>query len=181
MKNEIGKKIKIARIKKDISQKELAQMMGKPASQIAFYENGNKKPKYDMLLNIAKTLEIPLSELLPEQDYIKDQYTYEYVQEILQNIYEMVSFLDNDEIINLKNQINEIIEQYLPSNEKEKLLYTINGLIGRISISDLETIQTIAKDYVENKKVDNFKNMILEHKNISEEEATKITKKILKK
>lgn len=34
----------------------------------------------------------------------------------------------------------------------KKLLYTINGLIEKNSISDLKTIQLIANDYIENKK-----------------------------
>jgi transcriptional regulator with XRE-family HTH domain len=61
-------KIREIRIKKDMSQSELARRSGHAVSTIHGIENGdNKNPSFKMIGDIAKVLGIPLDELYQER------------------------------------------------------------------------------------------------------------------
>lgn len=53
-----------ARIKKNISQQELAEMLGTTAATISRYENGIHKPQGKTAIKLSKILEIPLEEII---------------------------------------------------------------------------------------------------------------------
>ncbi|MBS5927552.1 MAG: helix-turn-helix transcriptional regulator [Clostridium sp.] len=59
---EIGEKIKASRQKKQMSREELAKKVGLSKFAIIKYEQGQRIPKVDILLKIAKALDIPSHE-----------------------------------------------------------------------------------------------------------------------
>lgn len=60
----LGKRIKEIRLSKQLTQFELASILGKDHSSIARIESGRINPSYLYLLEIAQGLEISISELL---------------------------------------------------------------------------------------------------------------------
>lgn len=56
--------LKLARVKKDLTQKQLAALLGVSASTINRIETGKQVLRVDMLNKLADTLEIPVNELL---------------------------------------------------------------------------------------------------------------------
>lgn len=60
----LGKRIKQIRQSKDLTQTQLAHLLGKDQQSIQRLESGNINPSYIYLLEIAKGLNIEISELL---------------------------------------------------------------------------------------------------------------------
>ncbi len=58
----VGDKIRIARVSKGLSQAELSQKLGlgKTGERISQYENGARKPKEDLLQQLAKELDVSI-------------------------------------------------------------------------------------------------------------------------
>ena len=56
--------LKLARIKKNLTQKQLAELVGVSSSTINRIETGNQIPKVDILLKLAEILEVSVEELL---------------------------------------------------------------------------------------------------------------------
>lgn len=54
--DRIGRRIRAIRVEKGLSQAELGQAMGLTADRIQKYENGARKPKFDMLKQFAYVL-----------------------------------------------------------------------------------------------------------------------------
>ena len=64
LKKEIGKKIKFLREQKGWSQSDLARACEKDRQAIEKIENGKVNPTVFSLLEISKSLSVPLSELV---------------------------------------------------------------------------------------------------------------------
>lgn len=62
---KLGEQIKRMRIKKGITQGELAASVGSTISSISNYERGRRTPPYPVLYAIAEALEAPLQEFMP--------------------------------------------------------------------------------------------------------------------
>lgn len=60
MKDEVRSIIKEARIKRNLSQSELASMIGKKQSHISYLENGKRRINVEVVEEIAQVLEIDL-------------------------------------------------------------------------------------------------------------------------
>ena len=56
--------LKLARIKKNLTQKQLAELVGVSSSTINRIETGKQILKIDMLNKLAEILEIPVNDLL---------------------------------------------------------------------------------------------------------------------
>ena len=56
--------LKLARIKKNLTQKQLAELVGVSSSTINRIETGKQITKVDMLLKLAEILEVSAEELL---------------------------------------------------------------------------------------------------------------------
>ncbi len=56
--------LKLARIKKNLTQKQLAELVGVSSSTINRIETGKQVLKLDMLSKLAEVLEIQVNELL---------------------------------------------------------------------------------------------------------------------
>lgn len=63
-----GKKIKIERIKKDISQEKLAELSGLHRTTLGTIENGKNSPTLDSIARIANALDLTLAEMVTFDD-----------------------------------------------------------------------------------------------------------------
>jgi DNA-binding XRE family transcriptional regulator len=63
---KLGKKIKLARVEKDLNQVELAELIEAKQKSISGYETGTTVPSIETLLKIAKILEKPVNYFLDE-------------------------------------------------------------------------------------------------------------------
>ena len=63
-----GEKIRAARKRAGLTQKELAEKLGVTGSLIGIYETDRRKPKNDTLDRIASALGVPFVELLSDED-----------------------------------------------------------------------------------------------------------------
>ena len=61
---DIGKRIKIARIRGDITQEKLAEAVNISSSHLSNIETGNARVSLSTLVHIANVLDVPLSDLL---------------------------------------------------------------------------------------------------------------------
>ena len=67
MTNEIGNKIREARLQAGLKQKELAQKIGVSESRISQYEKGSQNPRIGTLIKLADALGISLKSLCGDQ------------------------------------------------------------------------------------------------------------------
>ena len=63
----IGKRIKEARLKKNLNQEELAKLIGVTASAIGNYENGVSHPKESVLYKLFEALEVEPNYLFQDE------------------------------------------------------------------------------------------------------------------
>lgn len=63
----IGLRLKHARNRKNISQEKLAELLNMSRTQLAYLETGARGPSLEVLIDIANTLKVPISELLADQ------------------------------------------------------------------------------------------------------------------
>ena len=61
---KLGENLKKMRIKKDISQIELARLLGVDRSFVSNIENGKNNPTLSTITNLAQTLGVSTNELL---------------------------------------------------------------------------------------------------------------------
>jgi len=61
---EFGKKVKIERIKKDISQEQLAEMAELHRTTLGGIENGKNMPNLETIAKLANALELSLPEMV---------------------------------------------------------------------------------------------------------------------
>lgn len=60
----LGKNIKLERIRKDLSQEQLAEKVGVATRTISLIENGLQHPKFFLVVKIAQCLKININTLL---------------------------------------------------------------------------------------------------------------------
>ncbi len=65
-KKKLGKKIKLARIEKDLSQDQLAELIKAKQKSISRYETGIALPSLETLERMTRTLQKPFSYFLDE-------------------------------------------------------------------------------------------------------------------
>jgi len=68
--NAIGQNIKNCRMRKGMSQEELALKSRVGAQTIERYENGEQVPNLQTVLKISTVLDVPASELMGQQIYV---------------------------------------------------------------------------------------------------------------
>ena len=64
MSNDVGTALKNLRLKRNISQKKLAEQVGLTQQAIALIENGKRKVDFDLFLNIVDKLDYPIDEVI---------------------------------------------------------------------------------------------------------------------
>ncbi|GAB4072680.1 hypothetical protein GCM10028778_04350 [Barrientosiimonas marina] len=68
MNEAIGKRIKQERKKKNVTQKELGNLIGVKHNTISSYESGTNAPEQNAIFKIAKALDIQIDDLFPDID-----------------------------------------------------------------------------------------------------------------
>lgn len=71
--NTIGDKIKIARLKKNLTQPQLARLLGTSSSYVSQLETGYRIPASDTLVGLAASLGISISYLLEDKIQAKKE------------------------------------------------------------------------------------------------------------
>ncbi|MFG5562688.1 XRE family transcriptional regulator [Enterococcus sp. DIV1444a] len=68
----IGNRIKFYRVKRKMTQEELANRLGTKKATISNYETGYRSPQQDMLFELARVLEISINDLFPATQKSKE-------------------------------------------------------------------------------------------------------------
>ena len=61
---EFGKRLKMLRTNKKLTQQQLADRLGVAKSVVSYYESGDRFPSYDVLIKIARTFHVTTDYLL---------------------------------------------------------------------------------------------------------------------
>lgn len=67
--NYIGKKIKVLRIERGYSQRELGRVLGFCNQTVSFWESGQREPDLDTLVLLADFFEVSTDFLLGRKEY----------------------------------------------------------------------------------------------------------------
>lgn len=67
----IGEKIKFYRLKKDLNQDELAEMLGTTKQTVSRYEKGDRQANQDILFELAKIFNISIDDFFPERNTVQ--------------------------------------------------------------------------------------------------------------
>ncbi|TQI66226.1 helix-turn-helix transcriptional regulator [Clostridium sp. KNHs216] len=82
MNNKFGDRLKQIRLDRNMSQEELAQLLGTSKQVISRYEKNQRTPKITVANEYANKLDVPLNTLLgddsvqPDKDITFDDFTY---------------------------------------------------------------------------------------------------------
>ena len=66
--NVFGRRLRAARTERGLEQQQLAEKAGLPPSSISHFEKGARKPSFDNLRNLAKSLDVTTDYLLGRVD-----------------------------------------------------------------------------------------------------------------
>lgn len=61
-------RLRISRLAKGLTQEELAELIGKTTEHVSFLERAERSPSFELLLDLARVLEIPVASLLDDQE-----------------------------------------------------------------------------------------------------------------
>lgn len=70
----LGKRIKEARIRKDLTQEKFAEIISVSTIYISHLENGSKSPSLETLIKISNTLEVSIDYLLANNLHTSTEY-----------------------------------------------------------------------------------------------------------
>lgn len=79
---------KYLRQRQNLTQVELADKLGVSKSTISMYENGNRKPEYEMLEKIADFFNVDMNFLTAREDLDDHYYTDPEARELANQIYQ---------------------------------------------------------------------------------------------
>ena len=109
---DIGEKIKAFRLKKDLSQKDVALAVGIDRAQYSRIENGKVEPTISSLKKIANALGIQLVDIFKKEDSLEV------------NSFDK-SFVDKMKLI---DELDEI--------EKKSIFHIVDGLVSKKRLKD---------------------------------------------
>ena len=76
----LARRIGELRIKKGLSQSQLAEMLHVSASTIGMYEQGRRTPSIDMLVELSNAFDVSLDYLITGTDYFYTDATFKMAQ-----------------------------------------------------------------------------------------------------
>ena len=137
----IGNTIKLLRMDKNISQKDLAKKLDMPASTLANYEKNFREPKLETLKKISGFFNMNLSEFLALVDSLDKLNNSEQDEFTISKTANKKEAKLNAQILTLQKKIqeqenkfqekeNKIEEQKRIIKEQEKQLKTIQDILG---------------------------------------------------
>ncbi|MBC2369360.1 helix-turn-helix transcriptional regulator [Listeria booriae] len=140
-------RIKIARQKKKISQKELAEKLNITQQAVSYYENGSRIPDENALLDISEVLDVPIEYLKEETDdpdgwdlWVKNTgYSVEEIQNEIQRI-KLANHVVGDE-----NDLQNLIRQSVAN--LNGMGNTDRGIIDEIARKVVELQGVLRRKY----------------------------------
>lgn len=152
----IGESLKYWRNKKNLTQKQLAELANISEISIRKYESNERKPKIDTIARIAESLGISIGDLDKEYMYMRqDKHEAQHLVYQLEQFIKNVQNGDFSDDIKNKNTLKakELIKQsnnliYLIDNaisadqEKKKLIDERNATLENIEATELELYDT---------------------------------------
>lgn len=117
--DRIGRRIRAIRIEKGMSQAELGQAMGLTADRIQKYENGARKPKFDMLKQFAYVLGVETIALMDPvvSNYIGAMFAFFEMEEH----YELEVKKDGEKyLLQFSNGVTGTMNEYLKEWYEER-------------------------------------------------------------
>jgi len=114
----IGNKIKELRIKKNLTQQELGDLVELSHSQINLYEKGHSKINVEMLQKISKVLGVSAAYFLDVNSNSPDDYLLSNLQIANQKLQEEV-LKAKGELEKEKEKFDALLNKYLGIDKKE--------------------------------------------------------------
>lgn len=102
LKQDFGKRIKELRIKKGITQYQLAELVSIDPKHISHIETGRSFPKADLIEKFAKALEIDYTEFF-KTEHLENR------EIIIKNIHKMLKNISDEELKLIYKFINTIL------------------------------------------------------------------------
>ena len=163
--NKVAKNIKNARTKKNMTQLELADIVGVSYQAVSNWERGNSMPDIGKISDIAKALDIDVTELLGNDNGTTA------VKKVLEKSSEPLTAEELTDVAPMLPPM-ELTEEVKKTSEKEKL--NIKALVGLAPYLDEEYLDEIAS------RVDeaDIKDLVPLAPYLSDETMTNISKKI---
>jgi Fic family protein len=135
----LGEKIKAYRESKNITQAEIAELLGVKSATISKYESGSLEPNIESLKKIAELFEISIDELLKEDDFDVLKINVLEVLREQKNMKLKGNLYHNTQIIFSYNTNH--IEGSKLTEDQTRYIYETNTLLGeKDSITDLDDI-----------------------------------------
>lgn len=148
---ETGNRIKEARKKIGLTQKQLAQKLNVSQAMIGQYENGLRKPKFETILKIAEALEVPVDSLIESvslglmtEDDIK---YFEYIQAFQENSPQTKLPESEVQSAYLPEETKKLIHFFEENPEYLKLLHASKN----VKKKDIELVVQILERFNDNK------------------------------
>lgn len=143
----IGLTIKELRKSKKITQKQLAEKIGKVESTVRMWELGKNNPQPDSLKKLSEVLEVDYSELMRAAGYLDEKSKFEklaseFMREII-NIKEVI------ELINFNRQ--QIIKLNNLLKDREDVDSYILGQI-KTTKKEIKMFKELLSDYISSKE-----------------------------
>lgn len=163
--NKVAKNIKNARTKKNMTQLELADIVGVSYQAVSNWERGNSMPDIGKISDIAKALDIDVTELLGNDNGTTA------VKKVLEKSPEPLTAEELTDVAPMLPPM-ELTEEVKKTSEKEKL--NIKALVGLAPYLDEEYLDEIAS------RVDeaDIKDLVPLAPYLSDETMANISKKI---
>lgn len=175
-----GSKIKEIRLQKQLTQKQLGDKCGMYESQIRKYETGKANPKIETLQKIADALEVSVSDLLLDDDYID-------IEEIIndpQFLSRLSNYLTNNQISaqDKENLMNVILSNgssavqshisYAAIAQKDLLNFYFDDLNIKGKDKALEQVEMLTK-------IPDYRKDVISDMQILEQETQKETSNLV--
>lgn len=73
------------RIQRGLTQTQLANALGTSQSAVAAYENNRREPSFDVIERMAQFFNVPMSSLLPSDDFVDKDFASMVAESLHQN------------------------------------------------------------------------------------------------
>jgi methanogenic corrinoid protein MtbC1 len=149
--NSLAKNIKKYRKLNKISQKALADYLNVTQSSIAHYENGDRQPTLESIMQLSKLFSISIDELLGHKIITQSHVNYDHVKS---DLLEALIQKNEDRFNQIINKITENEENLKTiENLMRELLYKIGDMweFGQISVADEHYMSNLFRSVVYNK------------------------------
>jgi transcriptional regulator with XRE-family HTH domain len=120
-KRELAQQVLRRRSELDLSQRDLAGLMGTSQSQIHKIESGAANPRLETLQSLSEALKVPLEELLGGAHTEGDKETDATVSESMLATYEEFGELFQDEIHQFVGQVEQLQKEFRLQVENSQL------------------------------------------------------------